>query len=316
MSSALLNRILWMVKNQKKVIGFICFFILWWKKIRPKNHKSIPTLSDADPLSGHIILAIRKYESWTEHTYNLWKKNQSKPIVCLKTWFQFYAVLLCEPSLIKFVFETEFNKFKKGHAVQTTFSELLGHGIFMSDPPEWKFHRKVATRMFSMRNLKDYMYECGVLHSKRVIKKLSGLDRVDIYDTFSRFTLDAFTTIAFGKSVNSLDDDECAFGKAFDEVIYQMSFRMLIPEWFWNSLRYLNIGNERGIKKNISIIDDFADNVLNQRQKEILSITDESGDKYNDILSLFMKHNKELNRKELRDIALNMIIAGRDTTRL
>eukprot|EP01084_Bolivina_argentea_P009409 17567_1 len=29
-----------------------------------------------------------------------------------------------------------------------------------------------------------------------------------------------------------------------------------------------------------------------------------------------MKHNKELNRKELRDIALNMIIAGRDTTRL
>ncbi|ETO33658.1 hypothetical protein RFI_03444, partial [Reticulomyxa filosa] len=42
---------------------------------------------------------------------------------------------------------------------------------------------------------------------------------------------------------------------------------------------------------------------------------DESGDTRHDLLSLYLQHNPNWTRKELRDIALNMIIAGRDTTR-
>ena len=38
------------------------------------------------------------------------------------------------------------------------------------------------------------------------------------------------------------------------------------------------------------------------------SISDESGNKNYDLLSLFLKHDPNLNREELRDIAMNFIV--------
>ena len=75
-------------------------------------------------------------------------------------------------------------------------------------------------------------------------------------------------------------------------------------------------GNEGAIKRDIRIINEFSDQVLDSRQNAISNITDETGDKYNDIISLFHKHDPTLTRQQLKDIAMNMILAGRDTTRL
>merc|ERR1712048_927994 len=75
----------------------------------------------------------------------------------------------------------------------------------------------------------------------------------------------------------------------------------------------LNIGSERAVKKYNKIIMDFANEILDQRQSQ--ELMDECGDKF-DLISLFLKQDKTLSRTELKDIALNFIIAGRDTTRL
>ena len=113
--------------------------------------------------------------------------------------------------------------------------ELLGDGIFLSDPPKWKMHRKVASRMFSMRNLKNYMFDCTVDHTKQVIDKINSdddfLDDVDIYNMLSRFTLDCFTAIAFGKSVDSTSiyPEIHPFAEAFDNLIESMAFRTIQP---------------------------------------------------------------------------------------
>ena len=40
------------------------------------------------------------------------------------------------------------------------------------------------------------------------------------------------------------------------------------------------------------------------------SISDESGDKNHDLLSYFLKHDPNLNKEELRDIALNFIVCN------
>eukprot|EP01084_Bolivina_argentea_P087253 157607_1 len=105
-----------------------------------------------------------------------------------------------------------------------------------------------------------------------------------------------------------------------------MAKRHLIPPSIWKFEKIFNIGNERIIHKNIQIINEFAGQVLDSRQTSLAGITDESGHSYNDIISLFIKHekkikntknnNEKLTRQELKDIAMNMIIAGRDTTRL
>ena len=77
-----------------------------------------------------------------------------------------------------------------------------------------------------------------------------------------------------------------------------------------------DIGNEGAIKRSMRIINAFAAQVLDSRQHALQRITDEAGVKYNDIISLYSKHDPSLSREQLKHIAMNMIIAGRDTTRL
>lgn len=70
------------------------------------------------------------------------------------------------------------------------------------------------------------------------------------------------------------------------------------------------------IQQHLVNLNDFAMNVVAKRREEMAA--DNYSDKNNDLLSRFMttKNNKEqpLGDKELRDIVLNFIIAGRDTT--
>ena len=79
------------------------------------------------------------------------------------------------------------------------------------------------------------MFETSVVHTKQVIDKINEnkdtLNDVDIYNMLSRFTLDTFTAIAFGKSVDSVSiyPDEHKFGEAFDNLIEAFAFRHVTP---------------------------------------------------------------------------------------
>merc|ERR1712228_244671 len=103
-----------------------------------------------------------------------------------------------------------------------------------------------------------------------------------------------------------------------DRLMESFAFRHVTPPLIWKGLRLvpLEIGNEGQIKRDIRVINAFSDRVLDSRQAKTSNISDESGDKYNDVISLFSKHDKTLTRNQLKYIAMNMIIAGRDTTRL
>lgn len=172
-----------------------------------------------------------------------------------------------------------------------------------------------------MRNLRNFMFECTVQHSKEVIAKCASFQSdVDIYNMLSRFTLDCFTAIAFGQSVNSTSSypKEHPFAEAFDGMISCVTARHIVPPWIWKAMRAMpfKVGNEGAIKRNMRVINAFADEVLDSRQHALQRITDESGVKYNDIISLYSTHDPSLSREQLKHIAMNMIIAGRDTTRL
>ena len=159
-----------------------------------------------------------------------------------------------------------------------------------------------------MRNLKNYMFECTVSHTKQVIDKIESdqriLNDVDIYDLLARFTLDCFTSIAFGKSVESVSmyPKTSQFAESFDRLMECFAFRHITPPFVWKAMRLLpfEIGNEGQIKRDIRVINAFSDRVLDSRQDHISNISDEGGDTYNDIISLFSKHDKNLSREQLK----------------
>jgi len=77
-------------------------------------------------------------------------------------------------------------------------------------------------------------------------------------------------------------------------------------------MRFFNIGIEKQLKLDLKIVNDFVNQIIAGRRKEV------DVDKKPDLVSKFITYSKEtgeeLSDEYLRDIVLNFIIAGRDTT--
>ena len=179
------------------------------------------------------------------------KHNYDSPKGVYKaTWYSrgglWNTVQLLDPDLIKYVFETKFESFIKGDSIQQRLSDLLGNGIFVSDPPQWRSHRLAASRMFSMRNLQDFMFDTAYSQCSVFIKKLQQLSEdkdheIDIYDLFAKYTLDTFGTIAFGQSLGIIENipNQHPFSVAFDGYLDKVVFRWAYP--WWKSLKLSHI---------------------------------------------------------------------------
>eukprot|EP01084_Bolivina_argentea_P314323 544432_1 len=239
-----------------------------------------------------------------------------------------HNIFINDPKLIKYLYEDQFEiSILKNDELCHIYYELLGKGIFVSNGPKWKFHRKVASHMFSMRNLKNFMFDMSSKHTLSTITKLKQITKdcapqigIDINDILGRFTLDTFCEIAFGQSVCSVNSypKQDTFGTHFDDLVYLTDYRTM--DIFWKIKKFLNIGTEVNVKKDHQQIMQFVATILDKKFKERKNpkqIYDATGssEKY-DLISLYLKHDPNMTRSQLYDVALNFIIAGRDTTRM
>jgi hypothetical protein len=65
------------------------------------------------------------------------------------------AIFLTTPESVRHVLRDNFANYVKGENVRAGLSEFLGQGIFAADGAEWKFHRKVASHMFTTRLMRE-----------------------------------------------------------------------------------------------------------------------------------------------------------------
>lgn len=106
-----------------------------------------------------------------------------------------------------------------------------------------------------------------------------------------------------------LHRESVPFATAFDGVQRFIEKRIAHP--WWKLDRLLNFSNgEKTITQGLKIVNKFAHEVIATRRQETL-------EGRQDVLSLFMNLNNDgqpMTENELRDIVLNFMIAGRDTT--
>lgn len=222
---------------------------------------------------------------------------------------------------IEHILKTKFDKYCKGQENQDVAGDLFGQGIFVVDGEKWRQQRKLASFEFSTRVLRDF--SCAVFRKNaanlvRTVSEFSVANSVfDVQDLLMRCTVDSIFKVGFGVDFNCLQgssEEGSAFIKAFDDSTGLTYWRYLDP--FWKLKRLFNIGSEASLKKNIKLIDDFVHNLISTKRKQ-LSVQQDSNDK-EDILSRFLVESKKdpagMNDKYLRDIILNFMIAGKDTS--
>jgi len=225
---------------------------------------------------------------------------------------------------IEYVLSTNFSNYVKGPKFHHTSRDLLGDGIFAVDGELWKTQRKVASNLFTIRIFKDVMQPVFHHHMKTfnqiIQNSISDQESLDAQTLFYRFALDSIGEIAFGINIGSLesflvkakDGPAEKFGKAFDssQEVIRDRFLSVVPL----ELRKLLHPAEARFRADVKYLNTWSYSVIKARR------ADPNTQNKEDILSFFLNSKKgdktegDFSDEFLRDILLNFMVAGRDTT--
>ncbi|KAF9097385.1 hypothetical protein BGX29_008094 [Mortierella sp. GBA35] len=230
------------------------------------------------------------------------------------------AIILNRPEFMEHIFKTNFDNYVKGDMFRWTLTDILGRGIFVADGEEWRFHRKTASNIFTTklyRSLVEGAFKSSAEDFGTVLDRYIAADKpVDLQEKFLKLTLDAFGKLTFGLEFKSLlneSGEANEFGDAFDFLTSAADARLANPIWFITDR--LIPGRWKKHWGCIQILDEYAAKAVARRRAET---AEESAVRTRDLLDHFINYKSEdgtmLTDRELRDVFVNFMMAGRDTT--
>lgn len=244
---------------------------------------------------------------WNSSNLYQWNLNNHKKHGDTISWrfFNINGITTSNPENVQHILKDNFKNYVKGETMQQMFRPFLGHGIFAVNGEKWKKQRKTAAPFFKIRNLKE-MIPIFQKNGQKVLKIFENdadtWFTLDLQKIFMAYTMDSIGEVGFGVKLNSLNPDDSEQSREFCRLFDYVQAE--IDRQFYNLL--LRVMPSPRLKRAIQKIDRFVYNIINKRNS-LPSI------KQNDILTTFETQNYN-NPKELRDIVLNFVIAGRDTT--
>lgn len=302
------------------LIAAMVFIVI--HSMRQKKHHGLPVWPVLGMLPSLVFTGLRTnmYE-WISNVLN----RQNGTFRFKGPWFSsLNCIVTSDPRNLEHLLKTKFSLFPKGKYFRDNLRDLLGDGIFNADEDTWQRQRKTASIEFHSAKFRNMTTESlfELVHLRLLpLLKASVKESVciDLQDILLRLTFDNVCMIAFGVDPGclKLGLPEIPFAKAFEDATEATVLRFVTPTCLWKTMRCLNLGMERKLKKSIKGVDEFAENVIKTRKKE-LSLQCEDKKERSDLLTVFMRLKNEKGEaysdEFLRDICVNFILAGRDTS--
>ncbi|KAJ4972358.1 hypothetical protein NE237_005457 [Protea cynaroides] len=293
------------------VLIFFCVLLLRVFTGKSLNHPQYP------PVMGTVFHQLLYFNRMYDYHTDVARKHRTFRLLA-PAQSELYTA---EPRNVEHILKTNHDNYSKGSYHTEILGDLFGHGIFNANGDSWRQQRKIASFEFSTRVLRDF--SCAVFRIKaaKLVETILGFvamnQTFDIQDLLMRCSLDSIFKVGFGVELNCLEgssEEGRNFIKAFDDSNRLVYYRYVDP--FWKLRRILNFGSEGSLKKNIKIMDDFVFGVIRNKRKQMFE--QRIYNDKEDILSRFLEASKEdplsMTDQYLRDIILNFMIAGKDTS--
>ncbi|KAF9204327.1 hypothetical protein BGZ49_005427 [Haplosporangium sp. Z 27] len=268
------------------------------------------------PLLGNMLGALTETGNPLETLKKSFEKNNDIFVITVPIHGRMIAIN--SPELIEYIHKTNFSNYIRGKEYYELVKDLLGDGLFVKDGEEWRTHRKLVVMVFTTKMYRQ-VTKGSLTHGARelcdVFDKYEKLGKpMDLQNLFLKQTLDVFGRLTFGIEFNTLHSEEPhEFEEAFDYLMTNFDSRLVNP--FWKYTDQLIPGKVKKIKACMASMDKYAYIAIEKRRKET---EEEKATRPNDFLDHFINHVDEdgntLSDKELRDIFVDFMLAGRDTT--
>ncbi|KAF0921843.1 hypothetical protein E2562_020307 [Oryza meyeriana var. granulata] len=291
----------------------ICSYLAVTRGGGKASHRRLP------PVVGTVFHQLYHVRRLHDYYTELCREHKTFRLLAAPGRRQIYT---CDPAVVEHILRTNFPNYGKGSLNSEILRDLFGEGIFAVDGDKWKTQRKIASYDFSTRALRDFSGDVFKKNAAKLAVVVSthaaSNQSMDIKGLLTRATMDSIFTIAFGQDLNTLDGsgEGCRFAKAFDDAGEYTLLRYINP--FWKVARLLNVGAEATLKERIKIVDGFVYKLIRARSDELSNTTAHGPGSRDDLLSRFIQATTNdsgmVDYKYLRDIILNIVIAGKDST--
>ena len=182
---------------------------------------------------------------------------------------------------------------------------MFGDGIFTQEGSAWKHSRDLIRPQFVYKHYEDLRIFREAVDDLVNIVSSGGV--IDLQPLFFRLTLDTTTSFVFGESVQSLKAPESAgeqnFAKAFNTAQQYVMQRFRLLDLYWL------IGG-RKFRQACDDVTRFADQIIERNLSREMEAS-KSKDDYDFLHSVA---ESAQDRAALRGQAINILVAGRDTT--
>eukprot|EP00405_Crypthecodinium_cohnii_P037081 CAMPEP_0206539800 /NCGR_PEP_ID=MMETSP0325_2-20121206/8628_1 /ASSEMBLY_ACC=CAM_ASM_000347 /TAXON_ID=2866 /ORGANISM="Crypthecodinium cohnii, Strain Seligo" /LENGTH=568 /DNA_ID=CAMNT_0054037407 /DNA_START=95 /DNA_END=1801 /DNA_ORIENTATION=- len=253
------------------------------------------------------------------------------------------VVVVKDPDCIKHFLKDNFDGYTKPHQGDNLQLDMvkkwIGDGIFLlqhgpgaqDGGRAWHMQRKISSNIFSRDNFRKNMRNVFVDRGHRMCALLNKrLDKeVDMQQMFFCYTMDSITRIFFGEESDTMSGRACEYGEAFDTAQRAVMDYMRKAEKDLYLMTYLpwplGAPGLTGLASRLhaKASKDYrtferACSTLDKKSEEIIRTcrADPNISKRSDLLALFIRaeEREKFTSKYLRDMILNFMIAGRDTT--
>ncbi|KAG8651629.1 hypothetical protein MANES_06G006400v8 [Manihot esculenta] len=317
-------------------IAFLLVLWLWWWSRRRRytvinwpGNRGRSSIFINWPVFGMIPTLICHFS----HVHDLatYVLQKSRGTFFFKgPWFSGMEFLLVgDPMNVHYILTKNFSNYHKGPEFKQIF-EPLGDGIFNADSNNWSFQRRIFHSL--LHKNKKFELAAEVTLKQKILQGLfpllENVSLVDIQDVFQRFTFDNICQLVLGFDPNSLSIEfpEVPYQKAFDDVEEAVIYRHAVPGSIWKLQKWLQIGKEKKLKKAWKNFDDFLEQRITRKREQLSqSCRDQiEGEGFNLLTYFLTEYNyfvedaagsviQTKSNKFLRDMAFNLMVAGRDT---
>ncbi|KXS19426.1 cytochrome P450 [Gonapodya prolifera JEL478] len=317
-----------------------------------RRNRNVPTASGGESLLGHTRyggkVRPRTYDRKLDIARefgDIVRLTFVNPTVPWRPVEQFYAFNVED---VEFILRNP-DIFEKGEEGRAVIGQLLGEGIFAADGHQWLVARKTASNIFKASLFRthfsaDFAHQADVLCSVLRTAALRG-SVVDLQDVLLRCTIDSFARLALGTDVGALSKEpaftngvhriqdaargeeyermtfpDIPFASAFDTANAIVNKRSSDPFWKWTE--YFS-GEDQKMLSALRLMDDFAQTLITKKRSEVQASGGKKGpglegDGPLSLLDYFLRYENddgsELTDRQMRDVVINFLIAGRDTT--
>ncbi|KAH7353040.1 hypothetical protein KP509_19G076400 [Ceratopteris richardii] len=233
--------------------------------------------------------------------------------------------ITADPRNVEYALRTRFDNYPKGQDFSDIFHDLLGHGIFNADGQLWKTQRKITSLQLNTRTCKQSTDQTvnRTVEDKLLptLKYFCDAGRYfDLQDMMLRFTFDTICMVAFGVDTGCVCPTlpVVPFSKAFEDALECTMLRFFVPRKWWRVRKWLHLGKEQGMPEALKGVNKFLEKEIVARREKLRHNFGLSVGGKSDLMSYFLQMDGDApnDDKILKDLILNFLLAGRDTSAL